>query len=170
MKKIAMLIIAMAMTFTAQAQYTYQYKQTPFHADKYYIGASLSGLDLNYSGSEDLKLGAQCEAGYFVFDNFALLGMAGYNSNGKAPDSLNLGAGARYYIEQNGLFLGARVNYVHANKSFNDVQPGVELGYAFFLSRTVTLEPALYYNQSFKSHSDYSNLGIKLGLSIYLND
>ena len=165
-----MLIVAFTMTIAAQAQYTYQYKQSPFHADKYYIGASLSGLDLNYSGLDELKFGAQCEAGYFVFDNFALLGLAGYNSNGKAPDSFNVGAGARYNIEQNGLFLGARINYLHANKNFNDLQPGVELGYAFFLSRTVTLEPAIYYNQSFNNHSDYSNLGLKLGLSIYLND
>ena len=46
--------------------------------------------------------------------------------------------------------------------------PGVEVGYAFFLSRTVTVEPSVYYNQSFKKHSDYSRIGLKLGIGVYL--
>lgn len=46
--------------------------------------------------------------------------------------------------------------------------PGVEVGYAFFLSRTVTVEPAIYYDQSFKKHSDFSTIGLRLGVGIYL--
>ena len=46
--------------------------------------------------------------------------------------------------------------------------PSVELGYAFFINRTVTIEPALYYEQSIKDHSKYSNVGLRLGLGIYL--
>ena len=46
--------------------------------------------------------------------------------------------------------------------------PGVEVGYAFFLSRTVTVEPSIYYNQSFKEHSDYSKIGLKIGIGVYL--
>ena len=42
------------------------------------------------------------------------------------------------------------------------------MGYAYFLSRTVTLEPAIYYDQSFKSHSDYSTVGFKVGIGVYL--
>lgn len=46
--------------------------------------------------------------------------------------------------------------------------PGVEIGYAFFINRHVTIEPAVYYEQSFKDHSKFSNVGLRLGLGIYL--
>ena len=57
---------------------------------------------------------------------------------------------------------------MHIDPNYNDVMPGVEVGYAFFLSRTVTIEPAVYYNQSLKNHSDYSEFGLKVGFGIYL--
>ena len=53
--------------------------------------------------------------------------------------------------------------------SYNDLMPGVEVGYAFFINRSVTIEPALYYDQSFKTHN-YSTVGLKVGLGIYLFD
>ena len=46
--------------------------------------------------------------------------------------------------------------------------PGIEVGYAFFVSKTVTIEPAIYYDQSFKNHSDYSKIGLRVGFGIYL--
>ena len=46
--------------------------------------------------------------------------------------------------------------------------PGVEVGYAFFLSRTVTVEPSIYYDQSFKNHSDFSTIGFRIGVGVYL--
>ena len=46
--------------------------------------------------------------------------------------------------------------------------PGLELGYAFFVSRTVTIEPSVYYNQSFKSHTNYSTVGFRIGVGIYI--
>ncbi len=42
------------------------------------------------------------------------------------------------------------------------------MGYAFFISKTVTIEPALYYDQSLKDHSQYSTIGLKVGIGIYL--
>jgi len=47
--------------------------------------------------------------------------------------------------------------------------PGAELGYAFFVNRSVTNEPAVYYDHSFKN-SDYSTVGLKIGIGIYLFD
>ena len=70
---------------------------------------------------------------------------------------------------QNGLYLGAGVKLLHANHNYNDLMPGVEVGYAFFINRSVTIEPALYYDQSFKTHN-YSTVGLKVGLGIYLFD
>ena len=161
-KKILTLAIALLATLTASAQ---------FEEDKNYIGASLSGLNLSYNGSQETQFGVNAMAGRFLADNLLVYGQAGFDHPGKELDnSFNAGVGGRYYITQNGIFLGANVKYVHANSSYNDFMPGIEVGYAFFLSRSVTIEPSLYYNQSFKKHSDFSNVGLKVSFGIYLND
>lgn len=160
MKKVFMLFAALLLTITASAQ---------FEKDKLYAGASLSGLDLSYNGSNELHFGVSALGGKFVDDNVLLYGTAGYEHPGKNQDDLlNVGVGGRYYITQNGIFLGANCKYVHANSSYNDVMPGVEVGYAFFISKTVTIEPSIYYQQSFKRHSDYSTVGLRIGFGIYL--
>ena len=164
-----MLLMVLTVAVASQAQRIIRYNQSPFHEEKCYIGASLSSFDLNYSGLEDLKIGASAQLGYFVVDDVMLSGEFGYNNNGKGSDYFTAGVGARYYIQQNCIFLGVKGNYIHQH-NYNDILPGVEVGYAFFLSRTVTIEPSLYYNQSFKKHSDFSNVGVKIGFGIYLND
>ena len=58
---------------------------------------------------------------------------------------------------------------VHASHNYNDLMPGAEVGYAFFINRSVTIEPAVYYDQSFKK-SKYSTVGLKVGIGIYLFD
>lgn len=158
-KKIALLLVVLATTLTASAQ---------FEQGKKYVGASLTGLNLSYNGMDKFNLGVQGQGGYFIIDNILAMANVGYNGNGELPDALNLGVGGRYYIIQNGIFLGANVQYTHANSDYNDVMPGVEVGYAFFINRYVTIEPALYYQQSFKDHSNYSTVGLKIGLGIYL--
>ncbi|MBO4785713.1 MAG: outer membrane beta-barrel protein [Prevotella sp.] len=161
MKKIAMFIIALAMSITANAQ---------FEQGKVYVGASLTGLDLSYSGQEKFHLGAQATGGYFIMDNIMLKASAGVNYYGEkdAPTDLTLGVGGRYYILQNGLFLGVNAKFLHANHDHNDIMPGIEVGYAFFVSRTVTIEPCIYYDQSFRKHSDYSKFGASVGIGVYL--
>ena len=160
MKKALFLFFALLLTLTASAQ---------FEEGKTYIGASLSGLNLSYNGSNEAQFGVNAVAGKFLADNVLLYGMAGFDHPGKGSDNaVHAGAGVRYYITQNGIFLGANAKYVHSNTSYNDIMPGVEVGYAFFLSRTVTIEPAIYYQQSFKKHSDYSTVGLRIGLGIYL--
>jgi hypothetical protein len=159
MKKLFMVISALLLTLHASAQ---------FEQGKVYAGASLSGFDLSYNGSKELSLGVSAKGGYFLADNLMLLGEVGYNHPGKdMNDYFSMGAGGRYYITQNGIFLGANVKYVHAS-SYNDFMPGVEVGYAFFVSHTVTIEPSIYYQQSFKDHSDYSTIGLKIGVGVYL--
>lgn len=161
MKKFLMMIAALMMTISASAQ---------FEEGKVYVGASLTGLNLSYNGTDDLNLGVEAKAGYLFTDNWMITGQASlqHSSNDAVPDRYTLGVGGRYYIIQNGLYLGANCKLIHANHSYNDVMPGVEVGYAFFLSRTVTVEPAIYYDQSFKNHSDYSTIGLKIGIGIYL--
>lgn len=160
MKKILMLFAALLLTISASAQ---------FEKNKTYVGASLSGLDLSYNGSKELGFGVNAMAGKFAADNLLLYATAGYDHPGKDTDDyFTAGIGGRYYITQNGIFLGANVKYMHANSSYNDFMPGVEVGYAFFVSHTVTIEPAIYYQQSFKDHSDYSTIGLRIGFGIYL--
>ncbi len=139
-----------------------------FEAKKKYVGASLSGLNLSYNGQEKANFGLEAKGGYLFKDDWMVTVQVGYNKKHSVPASFNLAVGARYYIVQNGLYLGLSASYVHANSNYDDFLPGLQVGYAFFLSRTVTIEPEVYYNQSFKSHSDYSTIGIRVGIGVYL--
>ena len=159
-KKIAVVALGLMVSVGAHAQ---------FESGKQYCGASLTGLNLSYNGSEELSLGIQAKAGYFFEDDMMLLAQAEYKHSGLegVKDYWALDAQGRYYIEQNGIYLGAGMKLIHTG-SYNDVMPGVEVGYAFFVSKQVTIEPAVYYDQSFKNHSDYSTVGVKVGIGIYL--
>jgi hypothetical protein len=161
-KKLALLIAAISFTVVAHAQ---------FQSGKVYVGASLTGLDLHYSGNDKLSLGVEGKVGLTIMDNVMLLGQVGFHHQGNDDyaDRFELGASGRYYIIQNGLYLGAGAKLIHANKNYNDVMPGLEVGYAFFVNRSVTVEPAIYYDHSFKN-SDFSTVGLKVGIGIYLFD
>ena len=161
MKKLVMLFISMTIALSGFAQ---------FEQGKKYVGASLTGLDLSYRGAEEFNLGVEAKVGYLFADNLMLTGQASYQHSGNddVADFLSAGVGARYYIIQNGLYLGLNAKLIHANHNYNDLMPGLEVGYAFFLSKTVTVEPAIYYDQSFRKHSDYSKIGLKVGVGVYL--
>ncbi|MGG6544733.1 UNVERIFIED_CONTAM: hypothetical protein NY100_04810 [Prevotella sp. 15_C9] len=161
-KKIMMLTTALLLTLGANAQ---------FHEGKAYLGASATGLNLHYNGQDKFNVGLEARAGYFAWDDVMLLGTfsAEHNGSDAVADHIVVGAGARYYITQNGLYLGAGCKFLHANHSYNDAMPGVEVGYAYFINRSVTIEPAIYYDHSFKN-SDYSTIGFKIGIGIYLFD
>lgn len=160
MRKLALVAVALLASVAAHAQ---------FESGKKYCGASLTGLNLSYNGTEDLNLGIQAKAGYFVANDWMLLGQAEYQHSGLegTKDYFSVGAQGRFYIEQNGLYLGAGAKLVHTG-SYNDLMPGVEIGYAFFVGRQVTIEPAVYYDQSFKNHADHSTVGLKVGIGVYL--
>ncbi len=161
MKKLLMLVAAIMMTVAANAQ---------FEQGKYYVNGSLTGLSLSYSGTEKTNFGVEAKGGYMVADNWMLLGMAGFTHSGMngVDDTFHAGAGARYYIIENGLYMGVNVKLLRGSSSYNDLMPGIELGYAFFLGKSVTVEPAVYYDQSMKNHSDYSKVGLRVGVGIYL--
>ncbi len=161
MKRFAMLLAGMLVAMVGYAQ---------FEKGKWYVGASVSGLDISYSGSEEFNIGLDAKGGYMLADDWMLLGQVGWQHSGLdgISDKVMLGIGGRYYIIQNGLYLGVNAKLVHANHNYNDFMPGIEVGYAFFLNKTVTIEPSIYYDQSFKNHSDYSKIGFKIGVGVYL--
>ncbi len=156
MKKLALFVAVLVMSLTANAQ---------FEQGKGYLGASLSGIDIS-SQTKEFHLGINAKAGYMFQDNLMALGEIGLDHWQDSPDAFLLGAGLRYYIIQNGLYLGAGLKYKHST-GYNDLLPGVQIGYAFFLSRTVTLEPELYLDISTKKF-DYTCYGLRIGIGIYL--
>ena len=74
MKKIVLAAAALLVSLGANAQ---------FESGKQYCGASLTGLNLSYNGSQDLNFGVQAKAGYFVEDDWMLLGQAEYTHSGQ---------------------------------------------------------------------------------------
>lgn len=158
MKKIMIMLAMLTMTLAANAQ---------FEKGKKYVGASLTGLNLSYNGSQEVNFGFQAKGGYFIEDCWQLNAMVGYEKEGKdAKGVFQAGVGGRYYIIQNGLYGGVNAKAV-LSSGYNDIMPGIELGYSFFINDKVTIEPAVYYDQSFKSHSDYSTVGLKIGVGLY---
>ena len=87
-KKIMVIISALLLTLSASAQ---------FEKDKIYIGASVSGLNLSYSGIDKLSLGAQAQLGYFMARDLMIYTHIGYNHSGQdgVADQINFGAGGR---------------------------------------------------------------------------
>ena len=156
MKKIALFAVALLMSVAANAQ---------FEQGKGYIGASLSGMDLS-SQAKKFHFEINGKVGYLMADDLMLTAQMGYNHLEDAKDTYNFGVGGRYYIVQNGLYLGAGFKYKHA-ENYNDFLPGVQVGYAFFISRTVTIEPELYFDISTKKF-DYTCYGLSIGLGVYL--
>ena len=158
-KKLCLVVMAIMVAIAAHAQ---------FESGKKYGNVSVSGLNLSYNGSEKASFGLSAKGGYLFMDNVMVLGSVGYKKSTDVPAQLSLGAGARYYIEQNGIYLGAGVKYLHVGDLYDDFLPSVHVGYAFFIGRCVTIEPEIYYNQSFKSNKDYSTIGFRLGVGLYL--
>ncbi len=156
MKKIAFIVIALVMSLAANAQ---------FEKGKGYLGASLSGIDLS-SQNKEFHLGINAKLGYLFMDNLMAVGEVGYEHWQSQPDFLTLGAAGRYYFVKNGIYVGAGLKYKHTT-GYNDVLPGIHAGYAFFLTRTVTLEPEVYFDLSTKN-SSYNSYGLRIGIGVYL--
>lgn len=160
MKKLSLLICLLVASVAAQAQ---------FEKGKWLLNPSLTGLELSHdTGTDKTSFGLEAKGGYFLLDNVALMVNAGakWNEGNLDTDVYSLGVGARYYFSKVGVYLGANVNldrwdwdgYDDTTFSF-----GLEAGYAFFLSRTVTIEPAAYWNVN----DDRSKFGLKVGFGFY---
>ena len=154
MKKIALFVMALMISVAANAQ---------FEKGKGYLGASLSSIDIS-SQAKKFHFGLNAKAGYLFMDNIMGTVQVGFDHTKDADDFFTLGVGGRYYIEQNGLYLGASLKY---KNDYKHVLPGVQVGYAFFVSRTVTIEPELYFDISTKKF-DYSCYGLGIGVGVYL--
>ena len=143
-----------------------QTDRLPFAKDKIYASAGLSNFDFNWNKNESWHMDLNAKCGYLFEDDWMITGTLGYDWHKKSDNTFTIGAGLRYYIKQNGLYLGASANYLNS-PSYKDFMPSVQCGYAYFLNRTVTIEPEVYYNLSTKDFTGYSGFGIRIGLGIY---
>ena len=151
-------------TIGASAQYLNDQKSV-FTQNKWYVGASLSGLDLSWHKASDWTFGLQAKAGYLFIDDWMVTGALGYEAQTDIPSILKLGVGLRYYVESCGIYGGISGNYYHCD-DFNDFRPELSVGYAYFLTGKLTLEPEVYYEISTKD-SDFSGFGVRLGFGLY---
>ncbi|MBQ2270111.1 MAG: hypothetical protein II338_07720 [Bacteroidaceae bacterium] len=157
MKKCLTLLLLFVATLSANAQ---------FEQGTKFVGASLSGLNLSYSGNEKFRFGLDAEAGYFVADCVMLKAYVGYEHT-KAIDDVRVGAQARYYFRQNGIYLGAGAEYNHFTPKNNDIMIPVEVGYAFYINHYLTIEPAVYYKMSLHDFGGNSTVGARIGIGYY---
>ncbi len=142
-----------------------------FEQGKKHLSANLSGLNLSYNGTDNWNFDLQAFGGYMFEDNWMVTANAGFAHKDNSANALIFGAGLRYYVSANGLFVGAGANFTHRgydDVKVNDLEPNVHIGYAFFVSKDITIEPSFYYNQSLKNHRDYSEVGFRIGIGIYL--
>ena len=157
MKKIVLSLVFLAATLTASAQ---------FEKGTKYVSARLSGLDMSYSDQQNFQLGIEAVGGYYLWDNVMATGEIGYKHT-EQTDFFNIGIGARYSFVQNGVYLGAGVNYEHQNPNFNNLYITPEVGYTFYVNHYVAIEPALYYKMSLNDFAHGSRVGLKIGASVY---
>lgn len=165
MKKLLFtLVLALVSVTSAFAQ---------FEKGKKYIGFNLSGLDLSYNSTKNFSLGLGVNGGYMIKQDWMLMGDIGLNVSFKDVQEFHLGAKCRYTVEQIGLFVQAGVQYVFDRQyktdgwSGNDFQLTPTIGYTWFLTKNLTLEPSVYYNMSFASFSKRSTVGLAVGLGYW---
>ena len=140
MKKLALAICLLVVSIAAQAQ---------FEKGKMILNPSVTGLDFSYSKNDKAKFGIGAQAGTFLADGIALMVNVGADWS-KPVDEYTLGTGMRF----------------SGGHHQTDWGLGIEAGYAYFLSRTVTIEPAVYYKWRFND-SDMSRFGVKVGFGFY---
>ena len=161
MKKLVLAVCLLVASLTAQAQ---------FEKGTTIINPSISGLDFSYDKNDKAKFGLGIQAGTFFADGLALLVNGGLDWSQPIKE-YSLGTGVRVYFNKTGIYIGGGADWNRitgdAIARRTDWGVGIEAGYAFFLSRSVTLEPAVYYKWRFND-SDSSRFGIKLGFGIYL--
>ena len=157
MKKFIIALAMLTISIGANAQ---------FEEGTKYVESAFNSIGLSYNGMEEFRFGAELKGGYFIEDQIMLNAVIGFNHFGKSMNQFVVGAGARYYIFENGFYGGVNVKGVF-EKGHNDLMPGIEVGYAFFVNDKMTIEPAVYYDQSFSDHKNYSTVGLKIGIGLY---
>lgn len=166
MKKIMMTMVALVMAIGVNAQYLNDKSSDKvFSQGKFYAGVSASGASLSYHKGSDWNLNLQAKAGYLIADDWMIVGQLGYQKQTDVPSFVQLGAGLRYYFESCGIYAGATAKYENWD-NYSDFRPELNVGYAYFLTGKLTVEPEVFYEHSTKD-SDNSGFGFRIGFGVY---
>jgi hypothetical protein len=113
----------------------------------------------------DTAWSAGLEGGYFIIKDFALKAGLGYSDDGNGTTPFNYKVGVKYYIASQfpvGIdFTGTSSDGDNANWI------GFQAGYAWFVSDTVSIEPAIRYNATLdKNKADNAFQGL-IGFALH---
>ncbi len=137
-----------------------------FEKGKMYIAGSFDGLGLAYNGATHLTFGLSANAGYMVHDDWMVMCNLGVDTYWRYAQ-VKVGASARYFFEQNGIYLQANAKYEYYKHHCGTVALGPEIGYCHYLNKHLTIEPALYADFSLNDFSQHTTVGIKIGIGYY---
>ena len=107
--------------------------------------------------------------GYFIADDLAIglgVDLTSVSFGGESNTSFGLGPFVRFYFAD-AIFAQAGVNLGLGDNEFTEFEVGV--GYSWFVSNDVAIEPILFYN----SHSvdgdfgDFSTFGLAIGVQAF---
>ncbi len=109
------------------------------------------------------------EAGYFIFDNFALKAGIGYADSNVGDGVFNWKFGGKYYIV-NRIPVALDINGASGN-SFSPLWFGIQGGYALFITDKVSIEPGLRYGIGLNEDAgdgDFNIFSLNIGFNIFL--
>ncbi len=159
MKKVLLtMVVAMVCSTSAFAQ---------FEKGKYYASASATGVEFSVSEAEDFAMGLNATAGYLFEKNLMGIVELGTDYRNSEWQYMSIGGKVRYYLEKNGFFASAGCRLCHYWTDDNDFQITPEVGYCYFLNKTVTIEPSAYYDISLTDFGNYSKFGVKVAIGLY---
>lgn len=148
----------------------------------------VGGQVANMQFTNGVNINLTPQVGYFVKDNWAVgaqVGLNVYSPKGVSETQTNwdLGVFTRYYfgnnevnsILKNGRFFGeGTVGFGGVNSSSasstNGIQLGIGAGYAYFITKNVSLDAILKFNTTAGggSSSGTGDLGLNVGFQIFL--
>ncbi len=134
-----------------------------FEKGKMYIGTSFDGLGMSYNGASHFAFGLGANVGYIVHDDWMLMGDLGVDTYWRYAQ-VKVGVAARFFFEQNGIYLQANAKYEYYKHSCGTVALGPEIGYCHYLNGHLTIEPAIYADFSLNDFSKHTTVGVKIGL------
>ena len=167
MKKLLLLAVMMLFGLASNAQQENNTNQTA--KGNYVIEVNTGSGTAGFTGfrfdSTNATWAAGLDGGYFTMKNLAIKVGLGYYYNNNLADSYNYKLGTEYYINGNipvGVDLSGTFSRGRANNWL-----GVQAGYAYFLTKNVSIKPAIRYNMGFKNEQKSSLQGL-IGFSIFL--
>lgn len=156
MKKVIFVLLMTVSALGAHAQ---------FNKGTHYANASLSGFGIGFENG-NFSFGLSGEYGYFIDDNWMVGGLLGYNYSA-GHHSFQLKPEFRYSLDSNGLNLGAGLQFEHVGTGRNYIQLCPQVGYTFFLSDKISLEPAIYADFALNDFKNGTSAGLKIGIGLY---